>query len=126
MKPSKLLVCFYVIPHLLCLICVPVHTCARVGRMPGCPGIPRSIQALSVLGSVLRFPRSEVLTPRKWPAARLFLISAVPCPVGADLFGLWKQAESHPHSSRSFGLALARGGPGLEITISRCAVILSG
>lgn len=58
--------------------------------------------------------------PRKWPAARPSLISAVLCPVGVRLFGLWKQAESRSHSSRSFGLALARGGPELEITVSGC------
>lgn len=64
--------------------------------------------------------------PRKWPAARPFLISAAPCPVGVHLFGLWKQAESRSHSSRSFGLALARGGPELEITVGGCPVILFG
>lgn len=58
--------------------------------------------------------------PRKWPAARPFLISAVLCPVGVHLFGLWKQAESRSHSSRSFGLALARGGAELEITVGGC------
>lgn len=42
--------------------------------------------------------------------AGLSLISAVPCPVDADLFGLWKQAERHPHSTHSSVLALARGG----------------
>lgn len=54
--------------------------------------------------------------PRKWPAAGLFLISAVPCPVDGDVFGLWKQAESHPHSTHSFGLALgAWGGRALNL-----------
>lgn len=84
--------------------------CTRVGRVPGCPGILQSTQELSVPGSLFRLLRSEGLMPRKWPAAGLFLISAVPCPVDADVFGLWKQAESHLHSSHSFGLALARGG----------------
>lgn len=78
--------------------------------MPGYSGIPQSTQELSVPGSVFRLLRSEGLMPGKWPAAGLFLISSVPCPVDADVFGLWKQAESHPHSSHSFGLALARGG----------------
>lgn len=84
----------------------------RVGRVPGCPGIPKSMQELPVLGSVVRLLRSEGLMPRKWPAAGLFLISAGPCPVDADVFGLWKQAESHPHSSHSFGLAPAGWGLG--------------
>lgn len=81
--------------------------------MPGCPGMPQSMQELSVPGSVFRLLRSEVLMPRKWPATGLFLISAVPCPVDTVVFGLWKQAERHPHSSHSSGLALAREGPGL-------------